>query len=594
MTTALAEAAPVYSVGTGDAPASVRDMLDLPDREQWLDAAITELLQLLDKYKCFTHVPEAEARAMVRAGKARLVPSKWVNVYKRASVGLADATVSRRKCRLVACEAVGRFDVADTWSPTIGMDSVRLLFTIAVRNHMEILTLDVSGAYLMGSRPAGESTVFLRMPSGLPSLVDEMRRRGMPADSRLEYIKDGAPMVWRCDGNLYGLQSAGKIYWLFARDWLLSEEMGFTQATVDPCVFVRRHADGLIIIGLYVDDSINLFGSARVREWYMERFSDKFDQSPDSGDDHKEFLAISFTVSEDGTRISINTPKLWGRLREALEDFDLPPASTPLPARAVELLSAPETEGNALVASTTCHVRSLLGIAAWGVLAVRPAEAHAAALLARYAHRPTQNVVKCLYHFCSYLLDHADDVLNIVDDGAPMFQSVVDASWANDPATSRSWFGYALVWGGCPFTFRSKLEPCVALSSRDAEAIACVFVVRAMLSTLILLHELGLVDDPALLPLECGVDNRSTIDGTESDKIHRDSRFMAMRLRWLREIVRNGFVTLRYVHTRSNVADVFTKLLSAADHARFREMLMNGNLRIDFAPTEVRVPSPRG
>ena len=222
------------------------------------------------------------------------------------------------------------------------------------------------------------------------------------------------------------------------------------------------------------------------------------------------------------------------------------------------------------------------------------AEVHAAALLARYAHRPTQNVVKCLYHFCSYLLDHTDDVLNIVDDGAPMFQSVVDASWANAPATSRSWFGYALVRGGCPFTFRSKLEPCVALSSRDAEAIACVFVVRAMLSTLILLHELGLVDDPALLPLECGVDNRSTIDGTESDKIHRDSRFMAMRLRWLREIVRNGFVTLRYVHARSNVADVFTKLLSAADYARFREMLMNGHLRIDFAPTEVRVPSPRG
>ena len=87
-----------------------------------------------------------------------------------------------------------------------------------------------------------------------------------------------------------------------------------------------------------------------------------------------------------------------------------------------------------------------------------------------------------------------------------------------------------------------------------------------------------------------GVDNRATVDGVLSDKIHKDSRFMAMRLRWLREIVRRGFVTLRYVRTSDNVADVFTKLLSPSDHDRLRSALMSGYIR-DMLPPALPVRS---
>ena len=66
---------------------------------------------------------------------------------------------------------------------------------------------------------------------------------------------------------------------------------------------------------------------------------------------------------------------------------------------------------------------------------------------------------------------------------------------------------------------------------------------------------------------------------------------MAMRLRWLREIVQRGFVTLRYVQTRDNVADVFTKLLAPADHDRLRTALMSGDLRDMFPPA---LPVRRG
>ena len=56
--------------------------------------------------------------------------------------------------------------------------------------------------------------------------------------------------------------------------------------------------------------------------------------------------------------------------------------------------------------------------------------------------------------------------------------------------------------------------------------------------------------------------------------IHKDSRHQALRLSWLQEIVRNNIVNIRHIATTNNLADVFTKNLSADNHARIRAMLM--------------------
>ena len=93
--TAFAEAPFVYSVDTNTAPKSIKEMMQLTDKELWLDAAIAELDQLLNKYSCFTHIRESEARQAVRKGKARYVPTKWVNVYKQKSISLSESTLGR-------------------------------------------------------------------------------------------------------------------------------------------------------------------------------------------------------------------------------------------------------------------------------------------------------------------------------------------------------------------------------------------------------------------------------------------------------------------------------------------------------------------
>ena len=102
---------------------------------------------------------------------------------------LANGAFNRLKARLVACEAVGRFNVDNKWSPTITMDSVRLIFVIAALNQCELLSLDVSGAYLRGKRRSSFAPVFLRLPPGLDDLRAIYTEVGPRSRSRFSFFQ---------------------------------------------------------------------------------------------------------------------------------------------------------------------------------------------------------------------------------------------------------------------------------------------------------------------------------------------------------------------------------------------------------------------
>jgi hypothetical protein len=239
------------------------------------------------------------------------------------------------------------------------------------------------------------------------------------------------------------------------------------------------------------------------------------------------------------------------------------------------LLAAEVSDDNPEVTKDECDVRAILGTAMWGVYATRPAEALAVAAIARHVHRPTKNVQEVLLHLCAYLIKHREDELTIDPDKDPTPVAFVDSSWANDAETQRSWFGYCIMWCGCPLVFRSKLEPSVTTSSRDAEALGACFAIKAILAVLIILHEIGAATDPNIqVPMRLYVDNQPVVDNANSDRLHRDSRHYAIRIAWIRQMVTDSLIDVRKIATHSNVSDVFTKVLTPIEHNRFREVLM--------------------
>ena len=98
-----------------------------------------------------------------------------------------------------------------------------------------------------------------------------------------------------------------------------------------------------------------------------------------------------------------------------------------------------------------------------------------------------------------------------------------------------------------------------------------------------MLQELGFTPTH---PLRIGVDNRATVDGAHSDKISKDSRHQAMRLAWLRDVVRSEIIAMTHVSTGKNDADIHTKILAGPAHSRIRGNLMG------HAPTMPTGDSP--
>jgi hypothetical protein len=94
----------------------------------------------------------------------------------------------------------------------------------------------------------------------------------------------------------------------------------------------------------------------------------------------------------------------------------------------------------------------------------------------------------------------------------------------------------------------------------------------SLLGFTIMLTEL--VGFKASLPTTLHVDNKATVDSAHSEKLSKESRFMAMRLLWLREMVRNSLVHIRHVATDDNHSDIFTKISPAHKDIAFRATLM--------------------
>ena len=98
-----------------------------------------------------------------------------------------------------------------------------------------------------------------------------------------------------------------------------------------------------------------------------------------------------------------------------------------------------------------------------------------------------------------------------------------------------------------------------------------VYAVKAILGFIIMMKELKLLPGN---PLRIWVDNKATVDGAHSDKVAKDSRHQAMRLAWLRDVVRSALISAGHIDGNGNSADIHTKILPGPLHAKHRASLM--------------------
>lgn len=145
----------------------------------------------------------------------------------------------------------------------------------------------------------------------------------------------------------------------------------------------------------------------------------------------------------------------------------------------------------------------------------------------------------------------------------------VDADWGNNRIDRKSYSGYAFKFCGSLISWESNKQKTVALSSTEAEYMAISEAAKEAIYLKNLLNELtGNVHCISLYN-----DNQSAINLSASHIYHKRSKHIDIRHHFIREVISNKQILLKYLPTNDMPADVLTKGLGKEKHYRLLEML---------------------
>jgi hypothetical protein len=141
-------------------------------------------------------------------------------------------------------------------------------------------------------------------------------------------------------------------------------------------------------------------------------------------------------------------------------------------------------------------------------------------------------------------------------------QGYADASWGTEQGY-KSRTGIIFRFAGGPITWYSGKQAPVAMSSAEAELYALSDSFKDVAFGRDLFNELNIkLPDPTLM-ME---DNNAAIQISEDPKFHSRVKHLGIRLGFIRQMVQNKLVQVKWISTERMLADIMTKALNAEMH----------------------------
>ena len=526
-------------------PKSPKEALKNPDKERrtdWREKLRAEWFRMFEKFGAlepvdFDEMLDADGQQV--RGDA-ISNMKFLFEVKYHVTG----ELNRTKTRLVATQTTRRFREGNVFSPTAMLDSVRILLQLTVSYDLWGFTLDLAGAYLFAPP---DRTSYLRAPPGLNLILDDTE---FPRTKTNRHAK-----FFRARKAVYGLQSSCKAFWQHYAKWL--SDHGFQQSCVDACVWYRfASADDFVIILTHSDDNLVVGKGKACKEELMDAWERDFQQSPDSGgvDSFTSFVGLQIDRRDDCLYISC--PGIIDKL---------PALAGPCPNSCSSPISdnhgcdKPVSSTNP--AYTGPDLRKPLGVILFVALSCRPDVCHAAVWLSTYVGRGqlTKNVATQVNRLAWYIVTTKETHRLCYRKSDGILRALLDASFANDAETFRSWYGFCCTIGTNTgvISYRSALARSVVSSTRDAELLAALHCTYRVFAHRLFLAEIGL-QQPDATPT--GSDAMAVVQGVSVRVVHRDSRWSAIRFACIKQAIEDNLIAFYHLLGEHNASDLFTKL----------------------------------
>ena len=168
-------------------------------------------------------------------------------------------------------------------------------------------------------------------------------------------------------------------------------------------------------------------------------------------------------------------------------------------------------------------------------------------------------------------------ILGIVDHGIHYKRNVdnvlvgySDSDWGGNIDDFKSTSGYVFNIGSGAVSWASKKQDVVALSTTEAEYISLSVASCQALWLRNVLHELKCPQEKGTI-MFC--DNQSSISLSKNPVFHGRSKHINIKYHFIRELIKDGEVYIKYCKTQDQVADVFTKALKTDSFLKMKEKL---------------------
>ncbi|XP_060974282.1 polyadenylate-binding protein 2-like [Cannabis sativa] len=133
----------------------------------------------------------------------------------------------------------------------------------------------------------------------------------------------------------------------------------------------------------------------------------------------------------------------------------------------------------------------------------------------------------------------------------------VDSDFAGDLDSRKSQTGYVFKMNNNTVSWKANLQSIVALSTTEAEYIACTEAVKEALWMKGITRELGIQHET----VEIFCDSQSALHLSKNQVFHERTKHIDVRFHFIRNTISDGKVKLLKVHTKDNPSDMLTKAL---------------------------------
>ncbi|CAL1362691.1 unnamed protein product [Linum trigynum] len=206
--------------------------------------------------------------------------------------------------------------------------------------------------------------------------------------------------------------------------------------------------------------------------------------------------------------------------------------------------------------------RSIVGSLIY-LSATRPDISYAVQIVSQFMTAPCVDHLAAVHRILRYLQVTQDVGILFPSTGSAEITAYSDSDYAGCIDTRRSTSGWCVKFSGAFISWRCKKQDKVSKSSTEAEYRAMSEVGSEMVWIRRLLSDFG-VACPA--PMTLCVDNTSAIRIAANPVLHDRTKHIEIHVHYVRDLVRDGTISLHHLPTEEQVADIFTKAFSTSRH----------------------------